>query len=187
MANYTEKVFEIDDHCGIVISGMTADGRFLTKFMRNECMNYDYACGSKHPGERLVVKVAKKAQAKTCAGNKRPFGVGLLVGAIDEAGTHLFETCVSGNYYEYHAMAIGDRCQSAKTYMEKNFETFAGLSVNELIKHGVEAMRASAQEVDLTEHNLSIGVMGKNEPFHILTKEETRAFVANPGADVEMN
>jgi 20S proteasome subunit alpha 6 len=41
---------------------------------------------------------------------KRPFGVGLLVGAVDEAGTHLFETCPSANYYEYVAMAIGDRC-----------------------------------------------------------------------------
>ena len=31
---------------GIVISGMTADARFLTKFMRNECMNYEYAHGN---------------------------------------------------------------------------------------------------------------------------------------------
>jgi 20S proteasome subunit alpha 6 len=32
-----------------------------------------------------------------------------LVGAVDEAGTHLYETCPSGNYYEYVAIAIGDR------------------------------------------------------------------------------
>ena len=54
-------------------------------------------------------------------------GVGLLVGSVDETGTHLFETCPSGNYYEYLAMAIGARSQSAKTYLEKNYETFAGL------------------------------------------------------------
>jgi 20S proteasome subunit alpha 6 len=67
-----------------------------------------------------------------------------LVGSIDEAGTHIFETCPSGNYYEYVAMAIGDRCQSAKTYMEKHFESFAGQSLDQLIKHGISALRASA-------------------------------------------
>ena len=67
-----------------------------------------------------------------------------LLRAIDEAGTHIFETCPSGNYYEYKAMAIGDRCQSAKTYLEKNFETFDNASLEDLIKHGIEALRASA-------------------------------------------
>lgn len=187
LASYQEKVFEVDDHCGIVISGMTADARFLTKFMRNECMNYDYAYGSKHPAERLVVKVAQKAQVKTTASNKRPFGVGLLVAGIDAAGTHLFENCIDGNFFEYHAMAIGDRCQSAKTYMEKHFESFANISVNELIKHGIEAMRASAQETDLTENNISVGVVGKDEPFRLLSKDELKQYIHNPAADVEMN
>ena len=130
LASYQEKVFEIDEHMGIAISGMTADARFLTKFMRNECMNYEYAHGSRHPCERLVVKIARKSQIKTCTPSKRPFGVGLLIGAVDEAGTHLFETCPSGNYFEYYAMAIGDRCQSAKTYLEKNFESFADCPVD---------------------------------------------------------
>jgi len=109
LASFQEKVFEIDEHMGVVISGMTADARYLTKFMRNECINYTYAHGSKHPCERLVTKLGKKAQVKTAHPSKRPFGVGLLVGAIDEAGTHIFETCPSGNFYEYHANAIGDR------------------------------------------------------------------------------
>lgn len=170
---------------GIVISGMTADARFLTKFMRNECMNYEYAHGSVHPSERLVVKIAKKSQVKTCNPSKRPFGVGLLIGAIDEAGTHLFETCPSGNYYEYVAMAIGDRCQSAKTYMEKHYETFSGKSLDELIKSGISALRASAQDTDLTEHNVSIGVLGKDTPYRCLSRDELRSQL-NIGGDVEM-
>jgi 20S proteasome subunit alpha 6 len=67
-----------------------------------------------------------------------------LVGAIDEAGTHIFETSPCGNFYEYVAMAIGDRCQSAKTYLEKHFENFDNVDVDQLIKHGIAALRASA-------------------------------------------
>jgi 20S proteasome subunit alpha 6 len=51
-----------------------------------------------------------------------------LVAGVDETGTHLFETCPSANYYEYTAMAIGARSQSAKTYLEKNHELFPALS-----------------------------------------------------------
>lgn len=146
---------------GICISGMTADARFMTKYMRNACLNYSYVYGSKHPCERLISVIAKKSQTKTCHPSKRPFGVGLLVGSIDQAGTHLFETCPSGNYYEYVSMAIGDKCQSAKTYLEKHYETFAGMNGDALINHGVKAMRASAAETELTENNVSIGVLGR--------------------------
>merc|ERR1712013_315371 len=144
LAVHQEKVFEIDDHMGIVISGLTADARFLCKFMRNACLNYSYVYGSKHPCERLIAAIGKKSQVKTAHPSKRPFGVGLLVGAVDQAGTHLFETCPSGNYYEYISMAIGDRCQSAKTYLEKNFDGFSGLNSDQLVAHGVKALKASA-------------------------------------------
>lgn len=177
LASFQEKVFYIDDHMGIAISGLTADARFLCNFMRTECLNYQFVHESAHPTERLINKIQKKAQVKTCSGNKRPYGVGLLVASYDEAGTHLFETCPSANYYEYTAMAIGARCQSAKTYLEKNFEAFSGLGWEELVKHGVKALRASAQETDLTTQNVSIGVVGKDFAFRNLEEAELRRFI----------
>jgi 20S proteasome subunit alpha 6 len=109
--------------------------------------------------------------------------VGLLVGAIDEAGTHLYETCPSGNYYEYTAMAIGDRNQSAKTYLEKNFESFSGADREDMLKHGVRALRASAQDTELTEHNLSVGIVGRGEgnEFKTLSQDEIRELIASVG------
>merc|ERR1712113_305618 len=109
--------------------------------MQNECRNYEFTFGSKQPSERLIAMVSKKAQTKTCHPSKRPFGVGLLVGSVDQSGTHLFETCPSGNYYEYISFAIGDRCQSAKTYLEKNFTDFARMNGQQLIAHGVKALK----------------------------------------------
>lgn len=186
LATHQEKIFDIDSHMGICISGLTADARYLTKFMRNECLNYWYAHGSQHPCERLVAKIGKKSQVKTSTPGKRPFGVGLLVGSVDEAGSHLFETCPSGNYYEYYAMAIGDRCQSAKTYLEKNYESLPTASVDALIQHGVKALRASAQERELTEHNVSVGVVGAGQEFKLLSKDEIKALLSENQADEGM-
>jgi 20S proteasome subunit alpha 6 len=44
-------------------------------------------------------------------------------------GVHLYETCPSGNYFEYKAHAIGARSQSARTYLEKHYESFANCAV----------------------------------------------------------
>ena len=99
------------------------------------------------------------------------------MGGIDETGTHLFETDPSANFYEYKAMAIGAKCQSAKTYLEKNFESFDNLSRDELINHGIKALRASAQEEELTVHNVSVGVVGKDEKFRMLNSTELEALL----------
>jgi 20S proteasome subunit alpha 6 len=59
LAGYVEKIFDIDDHMGIAISGLTADARNLCKYMRTECMNYWYVHESKHPVSRLVEKIGE--------------------------------------------------------------------------------------------------------------------------------
>lgn len=71
-----------------------------------------------------MLDLADMHQRTTQSYVRRPYGVGMLVAAYDQTGPHLFQTCPSGNYYEFIAMAIGARSQSAKTYLEKHFENF---------------------------------------------------------------
>lgn len=66
-----------------------------------------------------------EAQVNTQEYGRRPYGVGFLVIGHDESGPHLYEFSPSGNSYEYFAMSIGARSQSAKTYLEKHYEEFA--------------------------------------------------------------
>ena len=40
LSSYQRKIFKIDAHMGIAISGLTADGRVLCRYMRNECLNH---------------------------------------------------------------------------------------------------------------------------------------------------
>ena len=56
----------------------------------------------------LKVQITYKleSQVKTQKGSKRPYGVGLLIAGIDSNGPHLFETCPSGNYYEYEVIPV---------------------------------------------------------------------------------
>jgi 20S proteasome subunit alpha 6 len=66
-----------------------------------------------------------EAQVNTQEYGRRPYGVGFLVIGQDQTGPHLYEFSPSGTSYEYYAMSIGARSQSAKTYLERHYESFA--------------------------------------------------------------
>ena len=70
-----------------------------------------------------------EAQVNTQEYGRRPYGVGFLVIGLDHTGPHLYEFSPSGTSFEYFAVSIGARSQSAKTYLEKHFESFADCTV----------------------------------------------------------
>lgn len=48
-------------------------------------------------------------------------------------------------------MAIGSRSQGARTYLEKHLNEFLGSSLDELVKHGLRALRDTLpNELDLS-------------------------------------
>lgn len=178
LSSYQRKVFKIDDHMGIAISGLTADGRILCRYMRNECINHRFVYDSPMPLGRLVRQLADKAQVGTQRSWKRPYGVGLIVAGVDESGTRLFYNCPSGNYYDYKSFAMGARSQAAKTYLERHFETFGGASLDELIRHALQALSAALQDGELTSKNCSVAVVGAGLPFTLLEDDLLEPHIA---------
>ncbi|KAL2242004.1 proteasome subunit alpha type-1-A-like [Sesamum indicum] len=176
LSSHQKKIFKVDDHIGVAIAGLTADGRVLSRYLRNECINYSYTYESSLPVGRLVVQLADKAQVCTQRSWKRPYGVGLLVGGLDESGAHLYYNCPSGNYFEYQAFAIGSRSQAAKTYLERKFEGFMDAR-EDLIKDALFALRETLQGEKLTSSICTIAIVGVGEAFHILDQETVQALI----------
>lgn len=59
------------------------------------------------------------------------------------------------------ACAIGARSQMARTYLERNLDKFADCGREELVVHGLKALKESlAQDKELTVENCSVGVVG---------------------------
>eukprot|EP00300_Choanocystis_sp_HF-7_P003019 c12277_g1_i2.p1 GENE.c12277_g1_i2~~c12277_g1_i2.p1 ORF type:complete len:247 (+),score=46.91 c12277_g1_i2:38-778(+) len=177
LAAHQRKLYKIDEHVGVGLSGLIADGRVLTKFMRNQCQNHKFVFDSSLPVSRLVHTIADKSQKSTQFASGRPFGVGFLVAGYDRTGPHLYQTCPSGNLWEYHAMAIGARAQSAKTYLEKNFESFPNASVDVLIRHALLALRETAGNSELTADNVSLAIVGRDTPFTFITGPQLKSFI----------
>lgn len=173
LASHQHKIMKVDDHMAMGISGLTADARVLAEYMRNECLNHRYVNDSPMMIGRLVLQVADMSQQKTQNASKRPYGVGMLIAGTDETGPHLFETCPSGNYYEYFAMAIGGRSTSAKTYLEKHFETFPTASEAELVQHAVEALnKTMASDQSLSTKNCTVAVVSTTSNYKEVSADD---------------
>lgn len=137
------------------------------------------------PLRSLVDMIGEKAQINTQMYGKRPYGVGLLVAGVDERGPHLFEFQPSGMTEEMVAFAIGARSQMARTYLERNIDEFADCSREELVQHGLKALKESlVQDKELTVENTSIAVMGAQgegmkgiEPFKLYDGFEAKEWI----------
>lgn len=161
LSSYQKKVIAIDEHLGLSLAGLASDARVLSNFMKQQSLSSRLTYGRAIPVERLVTAIGDRAQTNTQHYGKRPYGVGLLVAGVDETGPHLFEFQPSGMTQEMSACAIGARSQMARTYLERNLEKFADSSREELITHGLKALKESlAQDKELTVENCSVGVVG---------------------------
>lgn len=152
--------------------------------MKQQCLGHRLTYGRALPIRSLVDQIGEKAQINTQMYGKRPYGVGLLVAGVDEKGPHLFEFQPSGMTEEMQAFAIGARSQMARTYLERNLDKFADASREELVKHGLSALKESlVQDKELTLENTSIGLAGtktasaKMETFKLYDEFEVKGWL----------
>lgn len=85
-------------------------------------------------------------------------------------------------------MAIGSRSQSARTYLEKHLDVFPNTSTDELIAHGLRALRDTLpNEVELTTKVSKRGTMVVEKAFYMpeelsakKEKMDSRLFFTSP-------
>ena len=181
LSSYQKKVIGIDEHFGIALAGLASDARVLSNFMKQQALGSKMTYGRPIPLERIVTQIGDRAQTSTQVYGKRPYGVGLLIAGVDETGPHLFEFQPSGMTQEMIACAIGARSQMARTYLERHLDKFADAGREELIKHGLLALKESlSQDKELTVENASVGVTGMSNEG----KRKIESFKLYDGSEV---
>tara|TARA_B100000405_G_scaffold142631_1_gene99843 strand:+ start:4346 stop:4726 length:381 start_codon:yes stop_codon:yes gene_type:complete len=102
-----QKIFKADNHVGIAMSGLTADGTSAMKELRRNCISHGFTFNSDIEVSRLAGSIADKWQVVSQRAGSRPPGIGLLISGKDAKGCHLYQVCPSGNLYNHNAIAIG--------------------------------------------------------------------------------
>ncbi|MGD2200520.1 MAG: archaeal proteasome endopeptidase complex subunit alpha [Candidatus Bathyarchaeota archaeon] len=171
--DYFRKIFQIDEHVGTAIAGLSSDARALIDQGRTFCQSnrllYDEAADI----EGLVEDLSGRIQIYTQHGGIRPFGVSMLVAGVDVTGPKLLTTDPSGSYRGYMARALGRNADQANELLDEKY--IEGLSLDDAIRLAIEAVNV-ASGGDLTVKNTKVAVVPaktkvmKRLPEEVVTK-----------------
>ena len=166
----SEKIFQVDDHIGASATGFLMDARMLIERAQLIAQQHTVTFDAPIDVLSIVKDISNMKQAYTQFGGARPFGVSFLFGGVDDAGSQLFVTDVTGIYFGYKATAIGEHELPIKEFFEKKYKD--NLSLDQGIKLGIEAFKkVMDKEFDASKIEGAI-VDAKTRTFRRLDKGE---------------
>eukprot|EP01036_Dinobryon_divergens_P029811 gene29811-38965_t len=137
VAGSNRRVFGVDVHAGIAITGYAADGRQIVNRAREEADNYKDSYGHNIIPSILTNRLALYMHYFTIYGSLRPFGASALLAAYDEdiKAAELYMIEPSGAACRYLGCAAGKGANNAKTELEKLLTKHAveGISCNQAV------------------------------------------------------
>jgi proteasome alpha subunit len=169
------KVYLVDKHVGVAISGLHADARVLTDQARIQAaihrLNYDEDV----PVATLVKKICDISQAYSQHGGVRPFGASLMFIGIDDQGPEVFTTSPSGTFFSWIAKAIGFKSDECQDYLKDNY---TDLKTLEQVKTFAIKTLVKFVDDDLTPETVEIGsISNKNKEFILLDTDARKALL----------
>ena len=174
-ADSIDKIFQVDEHVGVAISGLHADSRALINYARVQAQSFRLTYDEPVRLSMLVKAIADIKQQYTQYGGIRPFGCALFFIAIDGAGTQIYTTSPSGIYRSFKAYALGSGESTAREYLTENYKE--DLSFEELIHLSLNTMKESIND-DLAKETTRLAyIKSEDNKFHECTKDEIDNFL----------
>ena len=172
VADSYRKTYEIDDHIGVVSSGSLADARELVDMGRLRGQINQVTYGEPVSVSSLTTYICDRMHLVTQYAGVRPYGVGMLVGGVNDDGVRLFETEPSGTMIEWKAQAIGRGAEKAKKVLQKEYKD--GLDHERGLKVLLKALQAG--EKDVTPETTEVMLVTKNKATRLTEAEIRKAF-----------
>jgi len=177
-ADSIDKIFMVDEHIGVAISGLHADSRALINYARVQAQSFRLTYDEPVRLNMLVKAIADIKQQYTQYGGIRPWGCALFFIAIDGAGTQIYTTSPSGIYRAFKAYALGNGEASAREYLTAHYKE--NMTFDETISLTLNALKESIDE-EATKENIRLAyIKSEDKRFHICSKDELEQFLSKP-------
>jgi proteasome alpha subunit len=120
-AEYSWKIFKVDEHVGVAIVGLSSDARILIDqarvYAQSNKLTYDEPIDT----EVVTKRICDIKQLYTQHAGVRPFGVSLIFGGVDKTGSRLFGTHPSGTYRSFKATAQGAGRETVLSILKEEY------------------------------------------------------------------
>ena len=172
-SRFVHKIFKVDDHIGVAISGLHADARRLIDYARVVAQWNRLNFGEPILIAALTKQIGDLEQYYTQHAFARPFGVAMLIGGVDDA-PRLYSTGASGSYWGWRATAIGSGAEDAQAFLEKNYKK--DLSLDDAIILAIKALRVAYKD-KLNPDLMEISVIGtQDKEYKTLEPNEIKKY-----------
>ncbi|MEM3672782.1 MAG: archaeal proteasome endopeptidase complex subunit alpha [Candidatus Bathyarchaeia archaeon] len=179
-AEYSWKIFKIDEHIGAAIVGLSSDARILIDqariYAQSNRLTYD---------EPIDVEVVTKRtcdikQLYTQHAGVRPFGVSIIFGGVDKTGNRVFYTHPSGTYRGYKATAVGAGRETVLSVLKDEYRE--DMKLEEAIKLAVKCL-IKALEARQLPIRIKIAVIpSATKKMEMLSDEKIEGYVKALGS-----
>ncbi len=126
------KVYEIDDHIQGAVAGLLSDARILIERAQLVAQQHRITYDTEADVELIIKEIANIKQQFTQYGGARPFGVSVMIAGVSNKTPKLYASDVTGNYFSYKAVAIGENDERIKEDLRKEYRE--EITIEESIK-----------------------------------------------------
>jgi len=143
------KVYEIDSHIMASAAGVISDARVLVERAQVLAQQNRVTYDSPVEPELIIKEIANLKQQFTQYGGARPFGVFFMIAGVNGKKPELYISNVSGNYFSYHANAIGENDEKLKEKLREKYKKDFN------IKRGVKAAVEIFKEIQGSKFDIN--------------------------------
>lgn len=165
-----KKIYQIDDHIGMTISGGVADAQYVVEMLKVNAKLYKLNNGRPMPinaAARLVSNILFSARGGLMAQ--------ILVGGVDSTGPHVFSLDPLGSLLEEKCVATGSGSPIAYGVLEDKFKE--GSTIEEVLPVVVRAVDSAMKRDIASGDNYDIALITK-DGYRSLSTEEKKKILA---------
>ena len=179
-AEYSWKIFKVDEHVGAAIVGLSSDARILIDQARIYAQSNKLTYDEPMDVEVVTKRICDIQQMYTQHAGVRPFGVSIIFGGVDKTGSHVFGTHPSGTYRGYKATALGAGRETVLAILKDEYRE--DLSLEENTKLTVKCL-LKALEARQLPPRIKIAIIPKaTKQLQMLTDEKIERYTRELGS-----
>ena len=171
---YSWKIFQLDEHVGAAIAGLSSDARILISQARIYCQSNRLLYDEPLDIEVLTGRIGDIIQMYTQHAGVRPFGVSIIFGGVDKTGAQVFVVDPSGFYRGYKATAVGRKSDEINALLEKKYRD--DMTLDEAIGLAIEVIASTLEEKKSETIKVAV-IPVETRTFRRLTNEEVAKYL----------
>jgi proteasome alpha subunit len=178
-AEYSWKIFKVDEHIGAAIVGLSSDARILIDqarvYAQSNRLTYDEPIDT----EVITKRISDIKQLYTQHAGVRPFGVSLIFGGVDKSGGRLFCTHPSGTYRGFKATAQGAGRETVIAILKEEYRE--EMNLEEATKLAVKCLAKALEARQLPPRVKMVVIPSQTKKMEMLSDKKIESYMKELG------